>query len=80
MLDMLVRETIHHGDYYNVREQEIDPTWDGFVELLLASPYKGSSTAENLARNKYVAKAFADLLTKGEAEHGWASYQNLTEV
>jgi hypothetical protein len=36
---MKVRETIHHGDYYNVREQEIEPTWNGFVDLLMASPY-----------------------------------------
>lgn len=77
---MLVRVTIHHGDYYNVREQEIEPTWKGFVELLLASPYKGSATAESLARNKYVAEAFIYLLADGVTEYGWARYETIREV
>lgn len=72
---MLVRETIHHGDYRNTREQEIEPTWEGFVKLLQASPYNAGKTAADHVTNKYVAKAFADLLTKGKAEHGWARYK-----
>ena len=70
-----VRETIHHGDYHNVREMKIPPTWDGFVSLMTSSPYAGGSTAENLARNGYAARTFADLINKGRASRGWADYQ-----
>ena len=73
-----VRETIHHGDYRNVREQTIAPTWAGLLELLSASPYGGGSgDMVNLYRshNRYVAKLFADLLTTDAGQHGWAIYK-----
>lgn len=68
-----VRETIHHGDYYNVREQTIEQTWDGLTELLAASPYNAPTAGQG--RNPYVAKLLADLLTKGAGDHGWARYE-----
>jgi hypothetical protein len=70
-----VRETIHHGDYRNVREQTIRPTWDGLVALLDASPYNAKGHRADYAKNRYVAIMFADLLTKGRGEHGWARYE-----
>ena len=72
---MKVRETIRHGDYRNVREVDIERTWDDFVELILGSPYKAAQTAEELARNKYVAQCFADLMTAGKGNLGWADYE-----
>jgi hypothetical protein len=70
-----VRETIHHGDYYNVREVEIKPTWDGFVELLSGSPYAAGNDASTLASNRYAAKTFADIINRGRGERGWALYE-----
>lgn len=72
---LTIRETIHHGDYFNVREQTVAPTWDGFVELLQASPYNAHANPADHASNRYAAKLFADLLTAGAGEHGWARYQ-----
>lgn len=69
-----VTETIHHGDYRNVRSVTVPRTWAGFVNVLVSSRYAGGATAETLASNKYVAQAFADLLTTGRCEHGWATY------
>ena len=66
-----VRETLHHGDFRNVREVTIFPTWAGFVELLASSPYPMGRDAEN---NRYAARAFADLLTTGKASHGWSTF------
>ena len=72
---MTVTETIHHGDYRNVRTVTVPRTWAGFVELLTASPYGAGESAERLAGNKYAAETFANLLTLGIAERGWATYQ-----
>lgn len=69
---IVVRETIHHGDYYNVREATMEQTWEGFTAMLDASPYNAASRYD---RNPYVAKLFADLLTKGSGDHGWARYK-----
>jgi len=69
---MTVRETIHHGNYRNVREMTVAPTWAGWVELLQSSPYSMGHDAEN---NPYVAKAFAKLLTTGKTGHGWAEFE-----
>ena len=74
---MKIRETIHHGDYYNVREIDIPPTWAGFVDLMTTSPYRGGDTAETLAVNKYAAQTFANLLTLGKGDRGWAHYVRL---
>lgn len=78
-----VRETIHHGNYRNVREQRIAPTWAGFIELLAASPYNNGGGTSDLselwnlhrAHNRYVARLFADLLTRGIGDLGWAHYE-----
>lgn len=66
-----VRETIHHGDYYNVRDETIMPTWDGFAAMLNRSPYP----AHQPSGNRYAAKLFADLLTSGAGDLGWARYE-----
>jgi hypothetical protein len=69
-----VRETIHHGDYRNVREQTIRLTWEGFTDMLDGSPYNARGHAADYARNRYT-RLFADLLTKGRGAHGWARYE-----
>lgn len=72
---MIVRETIHHGNYRNVREQRVAPSFAGICELLAASPYNGGKTMEQQATNKFVARMVAQLLTTGRGEHGWATYE-----
>jgi hypothetical protein len=72
---LTVRETIHHGDYRNVREQTIPATWDGFVSLLLASPYNGGHNAGWYAKNEYAAELFAGLIERRRGEFGWAHYE-----
>jgi len=79
---MLIKETIHHGDYYNVREQSVAPTWQGLIDLLSESPY-GRGRDKNLdamvnlhrAHNRFVARLLADLLTAGKGQLGWARYE-----
>lgn len=74
---MRVTETIHHGDYYNVRTVDMEPTFAGLVAMLQSSPY-GSfpawGTVEDYASNRYVAQLLAGLLTRGRGELGWATY------
>lgn len=71
---MKVREVIRHGSYHHERVVEMSPTWASFVDMLSRSPYGGAETPESMARNQYVAMAFADLLVKGQAQLGWAAY------
>jgi hypothetical protein len=89
---MIVRENIHHeGAEDTVRVQEIEPTWAGFVQLLLSSPYPGERTADSLANNPAAALAFAGLVTRSRhygdsirvhgnqigIDFGWAHYEVL---
>jgi hypothetical protein len=69
---MIVHETIHHGDYRNMRTVHIEPTWAGFVSMLQSSPYPMGRDAEN---NRYAAMSFAKLLRTGRSEHGWARFE-----
>lgn len=74
-----VRETIHHGDYRNIRTETIDQTWRGFTTMLNRSPYHAGKTNENWNDgNVYVARLFADLLTTGKGSLGWARYEVLS--
>lgn len=68
-----VRETIHHGDFHNTREVSIEPTWNGFVEMLGTSTYPVMS--DRSGDNRYTAMAFAWLLTTGAAQIGWIDYK-----
>lgn len=70
-----IRETIHHGDYRNVREHTMEQTWQGFTAMLDESPYNAHEDPTGYARNPYVGKLFADLLTTGAGDHGWAHYE-----
>lgn len=72
---IVVRETIHHGDYYNVREHTMEQTWNGFVRMMSKSPYNAHENVDYYAQNPYVGKLFADLLTSGAGDHGWAHYE-----
>jgi len=66
----VITETIHHGEYHNVRTFRTD---GGTIDLAafeawgMASPYawRSSDVAERVA---------ADLAATGEAAHGWARY------
>jgi hypothetical protein len=66
---MRVTETIHHGDYRNVRTENIEPTFAAFLTFLQASPYKTMN-----ADSRYLKTAFSNLLTTGRGEFGWATY------
>lgn len=73
---MIVRESIHHGDFRNVRSQKIEPTFAGIVTLLQASPYAaGTKTLAEYAGNRYVLRMAADLLASGRGDFGWATYE-----
>jgi hypothetical protein len=81
---MIVRETIHHGDYYNVRhfyagvpeyKNGAAMTFERFTELLASSPYNGGKSVIEYAANTYVSKAYVDLLTTRRADYGWARYE-----
>lgn len=74
---LTVRETIRHGDYCNVRTCEMPATWDGFVAMLLESPYNGGKHSDDYAKNPYAARLFADLLNSGRGELGWANYERI---
>lgn len=68
---MKVIETLHHGDYYNVRRDDIAATFEAFVKFLQGSPY---ATAVVVPENRYVRKAFDDLIANGHSGFGWAHY------
>jgi hypothetical protein len=77
---MKIRETIHHGDYRNVREQDIEPTFSGVVDLLLASPYSAGHDREWYEKNVHVHALADELLSDASynAAFGWARYEVLT--
>ncbi|AOY11982.1 hypothetical protein SEA_ADNAMA_134 [Mycobacterium phage Adnama] len=64
-------ETIHHGDYHNVRTGEAS-TYTEFVSFLQASPYAGTATR---ADNKHVRESWDSLLATGRSEFGWATLE-----
>ena len=72
-----IRETIHHGDYRNVRTVDIGQalTFAAMSDVLTSSPYGMGKTLEDHAKNRYVGKLFTDLLTAGNGEFGWARYE-----
>jgi hypothetical protein len=69
-----VRETIHHGNYRNVREQVIPATMAGIRDLLAASPYN-ANVVDTMTSNPYVMSMAVALLADGYGEFGWASYE-----
>lgn len=70
---MKVRETVHHGDYRNVREVDMSPTWVGFMRMLQESSYPTDPI--NATGNPWVALSFAKLITTGKSSRGWADYE-----
>ena len=67
-----VKEVIRHGDYHNEREEEFPSTFDGFLGFLAGSPY---AAAGDHSKNKWVAKAWEDLQSKGASSLGWADFR-----
>lgn len=67
----VIRETIHHGKYFNERDIEADKCltvdeWNAFID---ASPYNHSaSTANRMA-------ALRELQYRGVGYIGWATYR-----
>ena len=70
-----IREVIHHGTYYNVRDTPIfgtAPSWAGFIDSLAASPYNANCYERP---NEHVRQAYEDLTgPTGEGNIGWARY------
>ncbi len=67
-----ITETIHHGDYYNVRTETIPRTFGGFADFLNRSPYR--KPVRLRAGDPIVAGLIADLVDNGKASLGWADY------
>lgn len=72
---MRIADTIHHGDYYNVREVRLEPDYSAFVDVLNSGPYGGGSSVE--PTNKYAFKAYRELIATGEADFGWRRFEVL---
>lgn len=68
---MRVTEDLHHGDYRNVRTEDIDGTYESFVAMAQRSPY---ATAVTRAENVYLRKAYDDMMATGRGGFGWAWY------
>lgn len=69
-----IRETIHHGQYYNVTESEGFSVIGAFQNALAASPYNRHVDIAN----KYALACYADLVSTGKGEFGWARYEVIT--
>lgn len=71
--DILVTETIHHGDYFyhdSVRAASIS---DALPILLSRSPYYAARYAEN--PDAMLRQIRSDLIEHGIAYFGWATYK-----
>lgn len=73
MTEMIIKETIHHGDYYNVRTLTLrDATYDDFYgEVRKTCPYRphGDST------NRFERQCWDDLVDTGKGTIGWCRYE-----
>lgn len=68
---MLIKETVHHGDFFNEREVTID-TADFetfFDQVRLTCPYKSSGA------NEYEQECWEDLVSTGKGSIGWCRYE-----
>lgn len=70
---MIVTETIHHGDYRNVRTSGDVKTYAAFLTWLRQGPY--GKTGATVSTNRYIRKLWVDLRFTGTGHHGWADYQ-----
>lgn len=70
-----IRETIHHGDYYNVRDVELSK-WDYQVfmrEVMGTSPYNSGK------ENVWTANCYEKVRDTGEGHYGWGTYEVITD-
>lgn len=75
-----LRETIHHGDYYNVRDvliQETVLSWSTFLASLEDSPYNANRASEP---NDYTREAYEAIVKTGHGDIGWARYDVVDRV
>lgn len=70
---MLVKDTIHHGDYYNERVVELSPVYVRFVEFLNSGPYGAGDGVKTT--NKYAYAAFTKLIDTGKSDFGWRRFE-----
>lgn len=70
---MLVKDTIHHGDYYDERIVEVLPMFHRFVQFLNSGPYGAGNSVKS--DNKYAIKAYQQLMDTGESEFGWRRFE-----
>lgn len=68
-----IRETIHHGQYYNVQEAEGATIAIALGRVLEASPYNMNTFTHNFER------CLVELDTTGRGEIGWARYEIIKE-
>lgn len=75
MTDMIIKETIHHGDYFNVRTLTLqDAEYVDFFEgVRKTCPYRphGDST------NSFERQCWDDLVDTGKSEIGWCRYERV---
>lgn len=73
---MLLRQTIHHGRYFNVLELDtVDHIDSALTQLGQTSPYRFNYDP---ARNRAHAKLRADLLAEGAGCFGWSEIKVIT--
>jgi hypothetical protein len=69
---MVIRETIHHGDYFNVRTIEGSSARELLASMGETSPYPFTFDPEH---NRFHAEALEDLEGTGKTTIGWARYE-----
>ena len=67
-----VRDEIRHGDYHDVRDVDVEPTLEGFIDLLNSGPYGGGNVAH--PGNKYAVEAWEKFKNTGKSQFGWRDF------
>lgn len=69
-----IRETIHHGDYRNVRVETVAGlTAEHIADFLHESPYRGPE--KRATDDAQVVRIVAELTASGRSHLGWARYE-----
>ena len=72
-----VRDEIRHGDYNDVREVDVEPTLEGFIDLLNSGPYGGGNVAH--PGNKYAVEAWEKFKDTGRSQFGWRDFSTVPD-
>lgn len=70
---MLVKDTIHHGNYYDERVVEVLPIFQRFVQFLNSGPYGAGDHVK--CDNRFAVEAYKRLMETGESDFGWRRFE-----